>query len=102
MRGRTLKGSFVILDEAQNTTPRQLRMFLTRIGAGSRVVVCGDCTQTDLPYDDGNSLAELVHRVRQKPNPDVKVIEMTAADQSRDELVRYFDELMAGPRRGRR
>jgi phosphate starvation-inducible PhoH-like protein len=49
MRGRTLNSSFIILDEAQNTTPEQMKMFLTRIGFGSRVVVTGDDTQVDLP-----------------------------------------------------
>ena len=49
MRGRTLNNSFIILDEAQNTTPEQMKMFLTRIGFGSRVVVTGDATQVDVP-----------------------------------------------------
>ena len=49
MRGRSLNESFIILDEAQNTTPEQMKMFLTRIGFGSRAVVTGDVTQTDLP-----------------------------------------------------
>jgi phosphate starvation-inducible PhoH-like protein len=49
MRGRSLNESFIILDEAQNTTPEQMKMFLTRIGFGSRTVVTGDLTQTDLP-----------------------------------------------------
>ena len=49
MRGRTLNDSFIILDEAQNTTPEQMKMFLTRIGFGSRVVVTGDVTQIDVP-----------------------------------------------------
>jgi phosphate starvation-inducible PhoH-like protein len=49
MRGRSLNESFIILDEAQNTTPEQMKMFLTRIGFGSRAVVTGDLTQTDLP-----------------------------------------------------
>jgi phosphate starvation-inducible PhoH-like protein len=49
MRGRTLNNSFIILDEAQNTTPEQMKMFLTRIGFGSKVVVTGDDTQIDLP-----------------------------------------------------
>jgi phosphate starvation-inducible PhoH-like protein len=49
MRGRTLNSSFIILDEAQNTTPEQMKMFLTRIGFGSRVVVTGDTTQVDVP-----------------------------------------------------
>jgi len=49
MRGRTLNNSFIILDEAQNSTPEQMKMFLTRIGFGSRVVVTGDVTQVDVP-----------------------------------------------------
>jgi phosphate starvation-inducible PhoH-like protein len=49
MRGRTLNRSFIILDEAQNTTPEQMKMFLTRIGFGSKVVVTGDVTQIDVP-----------------------------------------------------
>jgi phosphate starvation-inducible PhoH-like protein len=49
MRGRTLNRSFIILDEAQNTTPEQMKMFLTRIGFGSKIVVTGDDTQVDLP-----------------------------------------------------
>src|SRR5579875_1106928 len=51
MRGRTLNDSFIILDEAQNTTPEQMKMFLTRLGFGSKVVVTGDVTQVDLPRD---------------------------------------------------
>jgi phosphate starvation-inducible PhoH-like protein len=49
MRGRTLNDSFIILDEAQNTTPEQMKMFLTRLGFGSKMVVTGDVTQVDLP-----------------------------------------------------
>ncbi len=49
MRGRTLNDSFVVLDEAQNTTPEQMKMFLTRLGFGSKMVVTGDITQVDLP-----------------------------------------------------
>ena len=51
MRGRTLNDSFIILDEAQNTSPEQMQMFLTRLGFGSKVVVTGDVTQVDLPRD---------------------------------------------------
>ena len=51
MRGRTLDNAFIILDEAQNTTPAQMKMFLTRIGFGSKVIVTGDLTQKDLPSD---------------------------------------------------
>jgi phosphate starvation-inducible PhoH-like protein len=56
MRGRTLNNAFVILDEAQNTTPTQMKMFLTRIGFGSRAVVTGDITQTDLPDSNASGL----------------------------------------------
>lgn len=56
MRGRTLNNSFIILDEAQNTTYQQMKMFLTRIGFGSRVVITGDITQIDLPRDTGSGL----------------------------------------------
>lgn len=58
MRGRTLNDSFIILDEAQNTTPEQMKMFLTRLGFGSRAVVTGDVTQIDLP---GNTQSGLIH-----------------------------------------
>jgi phosphate starvation-inducible PhoH-like protein len=56
MRGRTLNDSFVILDEAQNTTPEQMKMFLTRLGFGSKMVVTGDITQVDLPRDQHSGL----------------------------------------------
>ena len=56
MRGRTLNDSFVILDEAQNTTPEQMKMFLTRLGFGSRMVVTGDITQIDLPREQRSGL----------------------------------------------
>jgi phosphate starvation-inducible PhoH-like protein len=60
MRGRTLKSAFVILDEAQNTTPQQMKMFLTRLGEGSRMVVNGDPTQVDLPAGVTSGLVEAV------------------------------------------
>ncbi|MCP5142582.1 MAG: PhoH family protein [Chromatiales bacterium] len=60
MRGRTLNESFIILDEAQNTTPEQMKMFLTRIGFGSTVVVTGDVTQVDLPRDKRSGLREAI------------------------------------------
>ncbi len=58
MRGRTLNHSFIILDEAQNTTPEQMKMFLTRIGFGSKAVVTGDVTQIDLPKGHKSGLVE--------------------------------------------
>jgi phosphate starvation-inducible PhoH-like protein len=64
MRGRTLNESFVILDEAQNTTPEQMKMFLTRIGFGSRAVVTGDVTQTDLPAGKLSGLKHVINVLR--------------------------------------
>ena len=64
MRGRTLDDSFIILDEAQNTTPEQMKMFLTRLGIGSKIVVTGDLTQTDLPDGKSSGLAEAVKILR--------------------------------------
>ena len=58
MRGRTLDNAFIILDEAQNTTPEQMKMFLTRIGYGSKAIVTGDITQIDLPGDKRSGLKE--------------------------------------------
>jgi phosphate starvation-inducible PhoH-like protein len=61
MRGRTLNHAFIILDEAQNTTPEQMKMFLTRIGFGSKAVVTGDTTQVDLPRGHKSGLIEAQH-----------------------------------------
>jgi phosphate starvation-inducible protein PhoH and related proteins len=85
MRGRTLNHSFVILDEAQNTTPEQMKMFLTRIGFGSKAVVTGDITQTDLPRGTASGLIEA-----QQVLQDVRGIgftHFTAADVVRHPLV---------------
>ena len=60
MRGRTLNDAFIILDEAQNTTPQQMKMFLTRFGMRSRMVICGDPNQTDLPPGVKSGLADAV------------------------------------------
>jgi phosphate starvation-inducible PhoH-like protein len=59
MRGRTLNDSFVILDEAQNTSPEQMQMFLTRLGFGSKMVVTGDITQIDLPREQASGLIQV-------------------------------------------
>ncbi|MDL2285733.1 PhoH family protein [Desulfovibrio sp. OttesenSCG-928-F07] len=64
MRGRTLNDAFIILDEAQNTTPEQMKMFLTRMGFGSRIAVTGDITQIDLPYSGGQPRSGLVHALK--------------------------------------
>ncbi len=65
MRGRTLENAFIILDEAQNTTPAQMKMFLTRIGYGSKVIVTGDLTQKDLPGDSLSGLEQVERVLRQ-------------------------------------
>jgi phosphate starvation-inducible PhoH-like protein len=67
MRGRTLNDAFVILDEAQNTTPEQMKMFLTRLGFGSRAVVTGDVTQIDLPSSSRSGLVQAAHVLRNVP-----------------------------------
>ena len=64
MRGRTLDNAFIILDEAQNTTPAQMKMFLTRIGFGSKVIITGDDTQKDLPKDTRSGLDVAVQVLR--------------------------------------
>jgi phosphate starvation-inducible PhoH-like protein len=61
MRGRTLDNAFVILDEAQNTTPMQMKMFLTRMGRGSKFIITGDPGQTDLPTRQKSGLGEAIH-----------------------------------------
>jgi phosphate starvation-inducible PhoH-like protein len=64
MRGRTLNDAFVILDEAQNTTVSQMKMFLTRMGQGSKMVVSGDTTQIDLPQHARSGLIDAIHRLK--------------------------------------
>jgi len=86
MRGRTLNNSFIILDEAQNTTYQQMKMFLTRIGFGSRVVVTGDITQIDLPRDSGSGLV-VVQRVL-KSVPTIGFSYLTDQDVVRNPLVK--------------
>lgn len=85
MRGRTLDNAFIILDEAQNTTPAQMKMFLTRIGFGSKVIVTGDLTQKDLEQDQASGL-EVAMRVL-KGIDDIGFSELTASDVVRHPLV---------------
>ena len=84
MRGRTLNNSFVVLDEAQNTTPEQMKMFLTRLGFGTKMVVTGDITQIDLPA--GASGLQLVTRVLDDID-DIEFIRLTSDDVVRHSLV---------------
>jgi phosphate starvation-inducible PhoH-like protein len=85
MRGRTLNDAFIILDEAQNTTPEQMKMFLTRLGFGSKMVITGDVTQVDLPGGTSSGLRQVQHVLHGVE--DVSFTEMTAEDVVRHELV---------------
>lgn len=85
MRGRTLDDSFIILDEAQNTTPEQMKMFLTRMGNGSKVVITGDLTQTDLPDGKKSGLLEAVRILR--GIEDIGIHEFSEKDVVRHRLV---------------
>lgn len=85
MRGRTLDDSFIILDEAQNTTREQMKMFLTRLGFGSKIVITGDATQIDLPADKTSGLKDAV-RVLEGVK-DIAVCRLTSADVVRHALV---------------
>lgn len=85
MRGRTLANSFIILDEAQNTTPEQMKMFLTRMGEGSKIVVTGDITQIDLPR---GQLSGMKHAIAVlKGVKGISVVELTSKDVVRNEFV---------------
>ena len=84
MRGRTLNNSFIVLDEAQNTTPEQMKMFLTRLGFGSKMVITGDVTQVDLPA--GASGLQLVTKVLSSID-DIHFARLTSADVVRHTLV---------------
>jgi phosphate starvation-inducible PhoH-like protein len=85
MRGRTLNDSFIILDEAQNTSVEQMKMFLTRLGFGSRVVVTGDVTQVDLPSNTTSGL-RVVENILQDVD-DVAFCRLSSADVVRHRLV---------------
>ncbi|MBR6029440.1 MAG: PhoH family protein [Clostridia bacterium] len=90
MRGRTLSNSFIILDEAQNTTSEQMKMFLTRLGFGSRAVITGDVTQTDLPPGKVSGLEEAVTVL--KDIPAIGIVRLTGKDVVRHELVQRIVE----------
>ena len=85
MRGRTLNDAFVILDEAQNTTPEQMKMFLTRLGFGSKMVVTGDVTQVDLPNLQHSGL-RVVRNILNDID-DIAFLELTAEDVVRHRLI---------------
>ena len=85
MRGRTLNDSFIILDEAQNTTPEQMKMFLTRLGFGSKMVITGDVTQVDLPSGKNSGLATI--RKILDGIDDIAFMDLTAEDVVRHRLI---------------
>lgn len=85
MRGRTLGDAFIILDEAQNTTPEQMKMFLTRLGASSRCIVTGDISQIDLPKGRKSGLIEAMEVLKNVEG--IHIVELTAKDVVRHELV---------------
>jgi phosphate starvation-inducible PhoH-like protein len=95
MRGRTLNNTFIILDEAQNTTVTQMMMFLTRMGEDSQIVVTGDVTQVDLPAHVPSGMADATERL--KGLEGVAVVELTGRDIVRHRLVREIVEAYEGP-----
>jgi len=104
MRGRTLNESFIILDEAQNTTIAQMKMFLTRMGQGSKIVISGDTTQIDLPRPSASGLIDAISRLRDIPG--VNIVQLQKADIVRHRLVQdivraYEDDAKAAVRRGK-
>ena len=104
MRGRTLDNAFIILDEAQNTTPAQMKMFLTRIGFGSKVVITGDATQKDLPSGQVSGLDVAISVV--KNIEDIGICTLTSKDVVRHPLVQkivkaYEDYESRGKNKGR-
>jgi len=88
MRGRTLDDSFIILDEAQNTTKEQMKMFLTRLGFGSKVVITGDVTQIDLPSDKTSGLKDALEVLSDVK--DIAICRLTSADVVRHALVQQI------------
>jgi len=94
MRGRTLADSFIILDEAQNTTPAQMKMFLTRFGENSRMVICGDPKQVDLPDPSKSGLADAVDRLEGIDS--INVTRFTVADVVRHPIVGRIVEAYEG------
>ena len=90
MRGRTFNESFVILDEAQNSTPEQMKMFLTRLGFDSKTIITGDVTQSDLPEGQQNGLKQ-AHNIL-KDVAEIKFVLLTKEDTVRHELVQKIIE----------
>jgi phosphate starvation-inducible PhoH-like protein len=102
MRGRTLNDAFVILDEAQNTTPEQMKMFLTRLGFGAKMVVTGDVTQVDLPRHQKSGLLHAL-QVLEHVN-DIAICRLSSKDVVRHQLVEKivnaYEDREEGPAHG--
>lgn len=94
MRGRTLDNAFVILDEAQNTTESQMKMFLTRMGANAKFIITGDMTQIDLPRNQMSGLAQAVRLL--KKTEGIDIVELTIVDVIRHRLVKAIIEHYEG------
>ncbi len=90
MRGRTLNNAFILLDEAQNTTPMQMKMFLTRMGPESKMIVTGDTSQVDLPKNQSSGLKEAVRILNEVKG--IGIVELSAKDVVRHKLVRDIIE----------
>ncbi|OYQ31098.1 phosphate starvation-inducible protein PhoH [Sandarakinorhabdus cyanobacteriorum] len=95
MRGRTLANAFIILDEAQNTTPLQMKMFLTRFGERSRMVICGDPNQVDLPTPGASGLADAVRRLEGVEG--ISCLRFSAKEVVRHPIVGRIVEAYEGP-----
>jgi phosphate starvation-inducible PhoH-like protein len=98
MRGRTLSNAFVILDEAQNTTSMQMKMFLTRIGEGSKMVVTGDPSQIDLPFGTKSGLVEAIDLLADVD--DISIVRFAAEDIVRRDLVAKIVDAYEKPKQG--
>ncbi|MCS6976567.1 MAG: PhoH family protein [Gemmatales bacterium] len=100
MRGRTINHAAIILDEGQNTTVPQMRMFLTRMGIGSKIIVTGDITQVDLPKDTRSGLADAIQRLKDIER--VAIIHLSEKDIVRHQLVQQIVEAYEDAPKGRR
>ncbi len=101
MRGRTLHHAFIILDEAQNTTSKQMQLFLTRLGEGSKMVITGDISQIDLPHHQSSGLVEIISIL--KPIQEIKLIRFAEEDVLRHPLIKKiiaaYEQFQKEPKR---
>ena len=97
MRGRTLSRSFILLDEAQNTSPMQLKMFLTRLGTKAKAIVTGDVSQIDLPQEKKSGLLQAMEYL--KEIPEIGFVELKTTDVMRHSLVKKIIEVYGNRQR---